>query len=186
MGFSRQEYWSGLPCPPPGDLPDPGIDPGIEPKSLLSPALAGRLFTSTATWFNPPKILPSLTQLLAWLTLTHPLCQLLSLVCHPSTTHQMPFSHYLRLLPTTHLSSNVILNALSPGYFTPSLEVLCMPASKNQLSRAQGQTGFLIYSITLAMSHNSLLQNGTKYLPFKLPRRLNEINLRDCNSNIST
>ena len=34
-GFSRQEYWSGLPCPPPGDLPDPGI----EPKSPLSPAL---------------------------------------------------------------------------------------------------------------------------------------------------
>ena len=28
MGFSRQEYWSGLPCPPPGDLPDPGIKPG--------------------------------------------------------------------------------------------------------------------------------------------------------------
>ena len=27
-GFSRQEYWSGLPCPPPGDLPDPGIEPG--------------------------------------------------------------------------------------------------------------------------------------------------------------
>ena len=35
MGFSRQEYWSGLPCPPPGDLPDPGI----EPMSLVSPAL---------------------------------------------------------------------------------------------------------------------------------------------------
>ena len=33
--FSRQEYWSGLPCPPPGDLPDPGI----EPASLRSPAL---------------------------------------------------------------------------------------------------------------------------------------------------
>ena len=28
MGFSRQEYWSGLLCPPPGDLPDPGIEPG--------------------------------------------------------------------------------------------------------------------------------------------------------------
>ena len=26
MGFSRQEYWSGLPCPPPGDLPDPGVE----------------------------------------------------------------------------------------------------------------------------------------------------------------
>ena len=37
MGFSRQEYWSGLPCPSPGDLPDPGI----EPTSLMSPALAG-------------------------------------------------------------------------------------------------------------------------------------------------
>ena len=34
MGFSRQEYWSGLPCPPPGDLPDPGIKPG----SFMSPA----------------------------------------------------------------------------------------------------------------------------------------------------
>jgi len=37
MRFSRQEYWSGLPCPPPGDLPDPGI----KPASLMSPALAG-------------------------------------------------------------------------------------------------------------------------------------------------
>ena len=44
MGFSRQEYWSGLPCSPPGDLPDPGI----EPTSLMSPALAGRFFTSSA------------------------------------------------------------------------------------------------------------------------------------------
>ena len=46
MGFSRQEYWSGLPCPPLGDLPDPGI----EPVSITSPALAGRLFTTRATW----------------------------------------------------------------------------------------------------------------------------------------
>ena len=38
MGFSRQEYWSGLPCPPPGDLPDPGIKPGspaLQADSLL-------------------------------------------------------------------------------------------------------------------------------------------------------
>ena len=46
MGFSRQEYWSGLSCPPPGDLPNPGI----EPTSLMSPALAGIFFTSSATW----------------------------------------------------------------------------------------------------------------------------------------
>ena len=45
MGFSRQEYWSGLPCPPPGGL----SDTGIEPVSLMSPALAGRFFTTRAT-----------------------------------------------------------------------------------------------------------------------------------------
>ena len=44
MGFSRQEYYSGLPCPPPGDLPDPGI----EPESLMSPALVSRFFTTSA------------------------------------------------------------------------------------------------------------------------------------------
>ena len=46
MGFSRQEHWSGLPCPPAGDLPNPGI----KPTSVMSPALAGRFFTTNATW----------------------------------------------------------------------------------------------------------------------------------------
>ena len=46
MGFSRQEYWNGLPCPPPGDLPDPGI----ETTSLTPPALADGFFTNSATW----------------------------------------------------------------------------------------------------------------------------------------
>ena len=46
MEFSRQEYWSGLPCPPPEDLPNPEI----KPASLMSPALAGGLFTTHATW----------------------------------------------------------------------------------------------------------------------------------------
>ena len=41
-GFSRQQDWSGLPCPPPGDLPDPGI----EPTFLMSPAQAGGFFTT--------------------------------------------------------------------------------------------------------------------------------------------
>ena len=46
VGFSWQEYWSGFMCPPPGDL----SNPGIEPLSLKSPALAGRLFTTSTTW----------------------------------------------------------------------------------------------------------------------------------------
>ena len=41
-GISQEEYWSGLPFPPPGDLPNPGV----EPISLASPALAGRFFTT--------------------------------------------------------------------------------------------------------------------------------------------
>ena len=46
MGCSRQEYWSGLPCPAPGDLPDPGVTLA----SLTSPALAGRFFATGAAW----------------------------------------------------------------------------------------------------------------------------------------
>ena len=49
MGFSRQEYWSGWLCCASGYLPDPEI----EPTCLLSPALAGSFFTSSATWEAP-------------------------------------------------------------------------------------------------------------------------------------
>ena len=48
MGFFRQEYWSGLPCPPPGDLPNPGI----EQAALTSSSLIGRFFTCTI-WEAP-------------------------------------------------------------------------------------------------------------------------------------
>ena len=51
MGFPRQEFWSGLPFPPPQDLPDPEI----EPASPVAPALSGRLFfTTSATWKSIP------------------------------------------------------------------------------------------------------------------------------------
>ena len=62
MRFPRQEYWRGLPYPSPGDLPDSGI----EPTSLMSPALAGGFFTTSATWEAPvesllsPKTTPKL------------------------------------------------------------------------------------------------------------------------------
>ena len=59
MGSSRQEYQSGLPCPPPGNLPDQGI----ELESLMSPALAGRFYTTRFTckaWECPLILLCSL------------------------------------------------------------------------------------------------------------------------------
>ena len=46
MGFSRQEYWSGLPCPSPGDLPNAGFKP-------TSPAMADGFFTTSASWEVP-------------------------------------------------------------------------------------------------------------------------------------
>ena len=49
IGFSRHGYWSGLPSPPPGDLPDLGI----QPVSLTTSALTGRFFTASATWEAP-------------------------------------------------------------------------------------------------------------------------------------
>ena len=57
MGFSRQESWSGLPCPPPGDLPDPGI----ELASLSSSALAGGFFPLVPAG-KPMKDIPILKQ----------------------------------------------------------------------------------------------------------------------------
>ena len=51
MGFSRQEYWSGFPFPSPGDLPNPGI----KPRSLMSPTVAGGFFSTSATWEAPQR-----------------------------------------------------------------------------------------------------------------------------------
>ena len=50
MGLFRQEHWSGLSFPPPGDLPDPGS----EPASLASPVLVGKFFTTTP-WPGKPE-----------------------------------------------------------------------------------------------------------------------------------
>ena len=57
MDFPRHEYWSGLPCPSPGDLPDSGI----KPKSLESPALAGGFFATAPPgkphWEASPRVI---------------------------------------------------------------------------------------------------------------------------------
>ena len=54
MGFSRQGYWSGLPCPPPGDLPDPGIEP-------VSPALLADSLPTESSGKRPPPTAPAST-----------------------------------------------------------------------------------------------------------------------------
>ena len=110
MGFSRQEYWRGLLCPPPGDLPNPGI----KPLSLRSP-LAGRFFTTSAIWESPDHLTSgylktSLRETVCWILMEyvsfhaniwnpinsssyHPLCQ------------SIPCQNYL--LSFTHLESRI-------------------------------------------------------------------------------
>ena len=65
MGFSRQEYWSGLPSPPPGDLPDPVN----EPMFLASPALSGRFFTTSTKPGQPPGYSPQISYI--WFSSCH-------------------------------------------------------------------------------------------------------------------
>ena len=67
MGLSRQEYCSGLPCPPPGDLPGPGMKPG----SLKSPALPGRFFTTSATWEARVTCMQEFNPVLVYVTRNH-------------------------------------------------------------------------------------------------------------------
>ena len=69
MGCSRQEYWSGLPHPPPGGLPHPGI----EPVSLMSPALAGGFLTTNTTWEPTHYITESLKQAFEVLSVINPI-----------------------------------------------------------------------------------------------------------------
>ena len=99
MGLSRQEYWSGVPCPPPGDLPNPGI----EPVSLMSLALAGGFFTTGVTWEAQRMIftveLASGTDTSKWDAVS---------VFHPNTNHNtlFPSKKYLLCLSFSYFLSD--------------------------------------------------------------------------------
>ena len=85
MGFSRQEYWNGLPFLPPGDLPNPGI----EPVSLMSPVLAGGFFTTSATWEAQSPYVYTLKQpLSALVILWIPSPPYIPLYCNPDRTQR--------------------------------------------------------------------------------------------------
>ena len=108
MGFSRQEYWSRFPFPPPGDLPDPGI----EPASLASPALTGRFLTTSTTWEAQVEVLlrkkNSATRLNLDLQLQHqlfpesPVCQLALQILDLSTSTTARASFLTLWLTHTH------------------------------------------------------------------------------------
>ena len=102
MGFSRQEYWSGLPCPPPGDL----SHPRTEPSSLLCPALEGRFFPPRTTWEAGYKRRMSPFELGLWFTWylfrkpddDRPLLKTIQVFC--GTHSSVQFSSVTQLCPT--------------------------------------------------------------------------------------
>ena len=99
MGFSRQEYWSGLLCPPPGYL----SDPGIRPASFMSPELAGRFFTTSTTWEAQLMLLSSVTQ--SCPTLCNPMNR---------STPGLPIHHQLPEFTQTHIHR--VSDAIQPSH----------------------------------------------------------------------
>ena len=134
MGFSRQEYCSRLPCPPPGDLPDPGI----EPMSLMSPALVGRFFTTSTTWeaLFSTGFYPQISWTGSWAAL----CQPCLLVARGRDSlrglHSPgPFLSRIPLLPVPKVlccpkdctSENLVPTHFSTFFEPPSLLPMCPP-----------------------------------------------------------
>ena len=121
--FSRQEYWSGLPCPPLGDLPYPGI----EPMPLMSPALAGGIFTTSTTWeatfwgYSKPNAYITDTSSPFLITLNR--CPCLQL-CRENEVHSCPPPRNTGFLPLflSHSQEPLIWSEanLSLVYWTPA------------------------------------------------------------------
>ena len=91
MGFPRQEYWSGLPFPSPGDLPDPGIKP-------VSPVLMGRFFTAESPG-KPKRSLPHFYYIISSVSLSCPT------LCKPMdcSIPGLPVPHHLLEFAQVHV-----------------------------------------------------------------------------------
>ena len=107
MGFFRQEHWSGLPYPPPGDLPNPEI----RPESLISPALAGGFLTTSAIWEAQRTFYFSLL-FLEYRTKSCPKQYGLNLLSNSILLQELPFGHAVL--------SAIIFFFLFISYITPN------------------------------------------------------------------
>ena len=130
MGFSRLEYWSGLPCPPPGDLPDPGI----EPIAPASPALTDGFFTTeppekphfchptvklnhnyTYTLFILPLLPPSYPS-------RPPQSTRQGFLCYTATSHQLSILYLIVYICWCYILclSQLLPSSIGPALFTVS------------------------------------------------------------------
>ena len=127
MGFPRQESWSGLPYPHPRDLPNPEI----EPASFMSPALAGRFFT-TSTTQEADMCIHTHTH-----THTHVVCCLVVKSCPTlfdpmnCSTPCLPVHHQLPEFTQTHVIKSVMPSAISSSVVPFSSCPQSLPASES-------------------------------------------------------
>ena len=130
MGFPRQEYWSGLPCPLPGDCPSPGI----KPIPLPSPELVGGFFTISATWEAHVKYkISSVAQ--SCLTLCNPMdCSMPGFPVHHQLQKLAETQSIKSVMPSNHLilcHPLLLLPSIFPSIRVFSNEsVLCIRWSK--------------------------------------------------------
>ena len=134
MGFSRQEYWSGLPLLSPGDLPNPVI----KPMSLMSPALAGRFFTTRATW--EARFLGRLLNLCCF-----SVAQLCLTLCDPVDCTMPVFPVLYHLLELVQAHVHRVRDAIQPSHplssplllpsIFPSIRVFSRVSSVHQVAK---------------------------------------------------
>ena len=94
MGSSRKEHWTGLPCPPPGDHPDPGT----EPVSLTFPAMAGRFSTTNTAW-ETQHMCACTCKCMSVHACTYIFIQMYTHVCTSPHTHIHSLFHYQHFSP---------------------------------------------------------------------------------------
>ena len=117
LGFSRQEYWSGLPCPSPGDLPNPGI----LPMSFMSPTLAHGCFIISSTWETLPSSIQFSSVAKSCLTLCNPM---------DWSMPGFPIHHQLLELAQTHVCR--VSDAIQPSHSLPFPSLPAFNLSQHQ------------------------------------------------------
>ena len=144
MGFSRQEYWSGLPCPPPADLPNPGTKPGslaLQADSL--PSEPGRKPQPKVFMYFPSQIKTVLEQMNKWTMVVHP-GRLHFHLGHPqrSTFECAVLSRVIKFLPKVKIicrddialsQKHILLNVVPSHRISQSLGIGNSHGSKSHL-----------------------------------------------------
>ena len=165
IGFPRQEYWSGLPFPSPGNL----HDPGIKPTSHVSPTLAGEFFTNTssANW-EARWISCGISQAICWILLLWFSCSLLSDSATPWTTARQASQSFtvsqsfLKLINMSQWCHQIISSSVAPFSSCPPFFPVTESFPMNRLFTSSSQSiGVLPSASVLPMNTILKVKNRT-------------------------